>query len=135
MIFHCCRKKKTYGQDSDNNSVNKNSTNFNLSRGDTVFQSPTPHHPLFKGNDDIDLESSIIYGKKSNFPARPGEIRINEDNFDKYVPVKTLNSGQSRCGLCKDLFNPEIETRILECGDLFQFAIKIMLKINSLKSY
>jgi Ring finger domain len=74
-------------------------------------------------------ENFIIVQKPANhnsrvYFAKPGEIRINESNFDELVPVIKLNSdviynGNFVCGLCKGQFYPEVEIRLLKCRDLF----------------
>jgi hypothetical protein len=88
----------------------------------TSFSSPP--HPFIVQNNEENLEIIIDGKESSEFFAKPGEIRINESNFEQLVPVESLDSkrtcvGKSVCGSCKRQFSTEIETRLLPCGDAF----------------
>jgi Ring finger domain len=50
--------------------------------------------------------------------SMPGEIRINESNFEKLVPITVLNF-KGNCNLCKTPLDFGTETRILPCEDPF----------------
>jgi Ring finger domain len=99
---------------------------------------PSRPHPFIIQNNEVDLEIIINPEESSEFFAKPGEIRINESNFEQFVPVQSLDSkrtcaGKSLCGLCKGQLNTEIETRLLPCGDAFhgQCIRKYMVEENN----
>ena len=82
---------------------------------------PSPNYPL----PIVYGPPPVVYGQTQGLPSPDSNLqRIDPTNFAVMVPLVNLDPtntfiGQNTCVICKGLFSPDVDTRVLPCMHAF----------------